>query len=73
MLTKDEVNEVFREAHLIENYNFLEEDLFKLANLFIEKAKPRIEAKELETCVSIAQEYNHLVATKIKEIRPKLK
>ena len=73
MLTKAEVNEVFREAFLIENYNFLEEDLFKLANLFVKKAKPQIEAKEFETCVAIAQEYNHLVAQKMKEIRPKLK
>ena len=42
MITKEQVNEAFRNVTLEENYNFLEDDLVKLAEAFINAAKPAI-------------------------------
>ena len=48
MLSKEQINRVFHETQLEDNYNFLEDDLIKLANAFIDKAKPEIIMKERE-------------------------
>jgi len=64
MLNKEEINRVFHETQLEDNYNFLEDDLVKLANAYIAKVKPMI----VKECVDIASAYNTKVAEKIDEV-----
>jgi len=71
MLSKEEINRVFHEVQLEDNYNFLEDDLVKLANAFIDRAKVDIIMKEREACIEVARAYNSLVADKIMEVRSK--
>lgn len=71
MLTKKEINEVFVNTYLEENYNFLSEDLIKLGNAFVEKARPKLIQDERDACINIARSYNVLVADKISELRNK--
>jgi len=68
MLSKEEINRVFHEVQLEDNYNFLEDDLVKLANAFIDRAKVDIIMKEREACIEVARAYNSLVADKIEEV-----
>jgi hypothetical protein len=69
MITKEQVNEAFRNVTLEENYNFLEEDLVKIAHAFIEAAKPSIVAIERQECVKVVRSMNSFVAEKLQEIR----
>ena len=69
VLTAQEITEVFINTKLEENYNFLQDDLVKLANAFINAAKPKIEIEERILCVDVARSVNHLVAAKIAEVR----
>lgn len=69
ILTPQEINEVFINTPLEEDYNFLQDDLVKLANAFINAAKPQIEINERILCVDVARSVNHLVAAKIAEVR----
>lgn len=68
-MTREEVVETFVNLFLEGDYDFLEDDLVKLANAFIEKAKPAIVEEERRECVKIARAFNNLVADKIVEIR----
>ena len=72
MLTNQEINEAFINAHLEENYNFLQNDLVKLANAFIAVAKPRIAEREFEYCENIVRSLNSTIADKLIEIRNNL-
>ena len=65
-LTADKVSEVFRKLHLEENYNFLQEDLQKLADAFVMAAEPAITAAEREKCVIFVQSLNTHVAQSLK-------
>lgn len=69
ILTPQEINEVFINTPLEEDYNFLQDDLVRLANAFIKAAKPKIELEERILCVDVARSVNHLVAAKIAEVR----
>jgi hypothetical protein len=69
MLTKQQITEAFVNANLIENYNFLEEDLVKLANAFVEKAKPSIAKDELASCVEVVNSLNPAVGNKLLQVR----
>jgi len=69
MLTKDEIKETFINTPLEEDYNFLEEDLVKLANAFIDAATPKIAKAERTECVDFVRSLNHLVADKLQEKR----
>jgi hypothetical protein len=69
MITKEQVNEAFRNVTLEENYNFLEEDLVKIAHAFIEAAKPSIVAIERQECVKVVRSMNSFVAEKLQEVR----
>ena len=71
ILTPQEITEVFMNTPLEENYNFLQEDLVKLANAFVNAAQPKIAKHERSLCIDIAQSVNHLVADKIEEVRGK--
>ena len=68
-LTPEQVGEAFRTIMLEENYNFLEEDLVTLANAFVKFAAPLIAKVERDKCLEIAKSVNHLVATRIEQIR----
>jgi hypothetical protein len=69
MINKEQVNKAFRNVTLEENYNFLEEDLVKLAHAFIDAAKPSIVAVERQECVKVVRSMNSFVAEKLQEIR----
>jgi hypothetical protein len=69
ILTPEQVSEAFRTVMLEENYNFLEEDLVTLANTFVKAAAPMIAKAERDKCVEIARSVNHLVATRIEQVR----
>ena len=71
-LTPQEINEAFINSNLEEDYNFLQDDLVKLAQAIIDAAKPRIAKEERAECVKVARSVNHLVADKIMEIRGQL-
>jgi hypothetical protein len=60
-MTPERVNEIFREIDLEENYNFLEDDLVRLANAFIEAAAPEIMKGERAECVKFVKSLNLLV------------
>lgn len=68
-LTDQEVSEIFVNAKLEEDYNFLRNDLVKLANAFIEAAKPKIVKEERTECVKVVRSLNTLVADKLLEVR----
>jgi len=71
MLNNQQIRDAFINAHLEENYNFLESDLVKLANAFIAAAKPELIKEERVACIEVARAYNNLVADKILEVRSK--
>lgn len=62
MLTKEEIKQIFINTTLEENYNFLEEDLVKLANAYVSAVEPKIREKEKDRCVKIARSLNKEVA-----------
>ena len=72
-LTSDEVRSAFIHSNLEENYNFLEDDLVKLANAFVAKAEPLIRKDERSACLDIANNLNREVAAKIQEVRENAK
>ena len=69
ILTEQEVVEAFVNVVLEEDYNFLQDDLVKLANAFVNAAKPKIELEERILCVDVVRSLNTLVADKLAEIR----
>lgn len=72
ILTPQEIAEAFVNTPLEEDYNFLQDDLVKLANAFIKAAAPKIAKEERAMCVDVARSVNHLVADKIMEVRGQL-
>jgi hypothetical protein len=71
ILSKQQIARIFHEMQLEDNYNFLEDDLVKLVNAYIDAAKPLIVKEERVACVEVARAYNALVADKILEVRNK--
>jgi hypothetical protein len=69
MLTPREIKDAFINCKLEENYNFLEEDLVKLANAFVTAAEPKITKKERDRCVKIARSLNKEVAKVLEEVK----
>ncbi len=72
MLTKEEVTEAFINSNLEENYNFLQDDLVKLAEAFVAVAKPKIADKEFAFCEDVVRSLNSVIADKLVEIRNNL-
>ena len=70
-LTPEQVGAAFRTVLLEENYNFLEEDLVKMANAFVKAAAPMIAKAERTECIKVARSVNHLVAERIEQVRSK--
>ena len=69
ILTQQEVVDTFINTPLEGDYNFLQDDLIKLANAFADAAKPKIAKEERILCVDVARSLNTLVADKMAEIR----
>ena len=61
MLTKTEIKDIFINCLLEGDYNFLEDDLIKLANAFVNAAAPKIIKAERDECVKFTKSLNHLV------------
>ena len=71
-LNTKEIKEAFRKIYLEENYDFLEEDLIKLADGFIMAAMPAIVKTEREMCVKFVNSLNTNVARALGEYRENL-
>ena len=69
MLTPREIKDAFINCTLEENYNFLEEDLVKLAKTFVTAAEPKITKKERDRCVKIARSLNKEVAKVLEDVK----
>lgn len=68
LLTKEQAIQAFVNTALEENYNFLEEDLVKLANSFANAAKQKIESDIVSKCVGIASSLNKEVAAVLERV-----
>lgn len=68
-MTQEEILNTFRSLHLEGNYDFLVEDLEKLADAFIMAASPAIVRTERALCIDVARSVNTHVADKIQEVR----
>jgi hypothetical protein len=71
-IDKDQIKEAFRKIYLEENYNFLEEDLVKLADGFIMAAMPAIVKTERDMCIKFVNTLNTNVARALGEYRENL-
>ena len=71
-LNPEEVKEAFRKIYLEENYDFLEEDLIKLADGFIMAAMPAIVKTERDMCIKFVNSLNTNVARALGEYRENL-
>lgn len=71
-LTLEEIKKAFHETELAENYNFLEEDLSKLANAFVMAAMPAIVRTERAMCVQFVASLNAEVAKALEDKRNSL-
>jgi hypothetical protein len=71
-LNTQEIKEAFRKVHLEENYDFLEEDLVKLADTFIMAAMPAIVKTERDMCIKFVNSLNTNVARALGEYRENL-
>jgi hypothetical protein len=71
-IDKDQIKEAFRKIYLEENYNFLEEDLQKLADGFIMAAMPAIVKTERDMCIKFVNSLNTNVARALGEYRENL-
>lgn len=68
-LTEKEVGVAFRQINLEENYNFLADDLVKLANGFARAAAPAIMKGERAECVKFVKSLNPLVGEALERKR----
>ena len=71
-LNTNEIKEAFRKIYLEENYDFLEEDLIKLADGFIMAAMPAIVKTERNMCIKFVNSLNTNVARALGEYRENL-
>ena len=71
-LDKNQIKETFRNIYLEETYNFLEEDLEKLADGFIMAAMPAIVKTERDMCIKFVNSLNTNVARALCEYRENL-
>ena len=68
-LTIEEIRDAFINSDLEENYNFLEEDLEKLANAFVMAAMPKIVRTERTMCINFVRTLNGPVAQALEDKR----
>jgi hypothetical protein len=68
-LTVEEIRDTFINTKLEENYNFLEEDLEKLASAFVNAAMPKIAKIERNMCINFVRTLNGPVAQALEDKR----
>jgi hypothetical protein len=68
-LTIEEIRDTFINTKLEENYNFLEEDLEKLASAFVMAAMPKIVRTERTMCIDFVRTLNGPVAQALEDKR----
>jgi len=68
-LTIEEIRDTFINTKLEENYNFLEEDLEKLASAFVMAAMPKIVRTERNMCINFVRTLNGPVAQALEDKR----
>ncbi len=68
-LTIEEIRDTFINTKLEENYNFLEEDLEKLASAFVMAAMPKIAKIERNMCINFVRTLNGPVAQALEDKR----
>jgi len=68
-LTIEEIRDTFINTKLEENYNFLEEDLEKLASAFVMAAMPKIVRTERTMCINFVRTLNGPVAQALEDKR----
>jgi hypothetical protein len=68
-LTIEEIRDAFINSDLEENYNFLEEDLEKLASAFVNAAMPKIAKIERNLCINFVRTLNGPVAQALEDKR----
>ena len=68
-ITSEEIRDIFINTPLEENYNFLEEDLKKLANAFVMAAMPKIVHTERAMCIDFVRTLNGPVAQALEDKR----
>jgi len=68
-LTTKEIVGIFHGLNLVDQYNFVEDDLVKLANAFISAAEPKIAQKELDKCIKFVNSLNPEVARALQDYR----
>lgn len=69
-LTPEEVAKAFRtKCYLEENYNFLAEDLEKIAQAMIETAAEKIKEEEKAKCVTFVKSLNTLVGQALEDFK----
>jgi len=71
-LTTEEIKEAFHGVNLEENYNFLEDDLVKLASAFVMAAMPAIVRQERNLCIDFVNSLNTEVGKALQEKRGNL-
>ena len=71
-LDSNDIKQAFFKINLEENYNFLEEDLQKLADGFIMAAMPAIVRTERDMCIKFVNTLNTNVARALGEYRDNL-
>ena len=71
-LDSNDIKQAFFKINLEENYNFLEEDLEKLADGFIMAAMPAIVKTERDMCIKFVNTLNTNVARALGEYRDNL-
>lgn len=72
MLTKNEITQTFMNIVLEENYNFLSEDLEKMAHAFVAKAAPKLIQAERDECIKFVNSLNTVVGKALTEKRGKV-
>jgi hypothetical protein len=66
-MTPERIHEIFRNIHLEENHNFLEDDLVKLAQAYAEEGAKQ----ERAGCLEVVTNLNRVVGEKLAEVRGK--
>ena len=69
ILSKQQISKIFHELQLEDNYNFLEDDLVKLVNAYIDAARPSLAKEELASCVEVVNALNPAVGNKLLQVR----
>lgn len=71
-IDKQKIFKVFHETYLENNYNFLEDDLVKLATAFIAMAAPTIAKVERTECIKFVKSLNTTVGQALEDKRGNL-